>query len=165
MNREEIIAALKTATKEVIGFSGEYNVEGKWNYEEQIVHLTKCLKPLSLGLRLPVLAFRWKYGTPNRPVRTFEEVVDKYLAKLENFQGANPNFAPVKKRPVSRDVAILGYQKESERLYKAIGSWSESQLDNYLLPHPLLGRVMIREMLYFTIYHTQHHYMILNRGT
>ena len=165
MNRDEIIATLKEATEDVLNFSGEYNVEGKWNYEEQVVHLTKSIKPLSLGLKLPVMVFRWKFGKPNRPVRTFDEVVDKYLTKLPNLVGANPNFAPKKEAPVAREVALDKYKEESEKLYKAIETWSEGQLDNYLVPHPLLGKVMVREMLYFTIYHTQHHMMILNRGT
>ena len=34
---------------------------------------------------------------------------------------------------------------------------SEKDLDKYILPHPLLGRMPLREMLFFTIYHTQHH--------
>ena len=34
----------------------------------------------------------------------------------------------------------------------------EEDLDNYILPHPLIGKTTIREMLYFTIYHVQHHH-------
>ena len=165
MNRDEIIEALKAATQDVLEFSGEYNVEGKWNWEEQVVHLTKSIKPLSFGLKLPVMIFRWKFGRPNRPVRTFDEVVERYLAKLPNLVGANPDYAPKKEAPVAKDVAMSLYKKESEKLYKAIETWDEWQLDNFLVPHPLLGKVMVREMLYFTIYHTQHHLMILNRGT
>lgn len=162
MNRDEIIATLKTATQDVLDFSGDYNVAGKWNYEEQLVHLTKSIKPLSSGLMLPTFVFRWKFGTPNRPVRTFEEVVEKYLTKLPNLEGANPDYAPKKEVPVPREEAAAQYQKESERLYRAITTWSEAQLDDYLVPHPLLGKVLVREMLYFTIYHTQHHLEILN---
>ena len=165
MYRDEIIEALSKATQEVLEFSGEYHVEGKWNFEEQVVHLTKSIKPLSSGLKLPVFIFRWKFGKPNRRVRTFDEVVEKYLTKLPNLVGANPNFAPKKEKPVPREVALAAYEKESEKLYKAIATWDEWQLDNFLVPHPLLGKMMIREILYFTIYHTQHHFMILNRGT
>lgn len=35
--------------------------------------------------------------------------------------------------------------------------WSETQLDSYLLPHPVLGRVTVREMLMFTLFHFDHH--------
>ena len=34
-------------------------------------------------------------------------------------------------------------------------------LDVYILPHPLLGKVTLREMLYFTIHHNEHHLELL----
>ncbi len=40
---------------------------------------------------------------------------------------------------------------------KRVDSFSEAQLDALILPHPLLGKLTLREMLYFTIYHVQHH--------
>ena len=33
----------------------------------------------------------------------------------------------------------------------------KKQLDHYLLPHPLLGKITLREMLFFSAYHIQHH--------
>ena len=41
-------------------------------------------------------------------------------------------------------------------MYRA-DSFSEKQLDTFILPHPLLGKLTLREMLYFTIYHAEHH--------
>jgi hypothetical protein len=35
--------------------------------------------------------------------------------------------------------------------------WREADLDRYLLPHPLLGKLTLREMLHFTLYHNYHH--------
>ena len=34
---------------------------------------------------------------------------------------------------------------------------SEHKLDRCILPHPLLGKLTLREMIYFTIYHMEHH--------
>jgi hypothetical protein len=34
---------------------------------------------------------------------------------------------------------------------------SEKELDQYLVKHPLLGRITLRELGYFTIFHTEHH--------
>jgi len=34
-----------------------------------------------------------------------------------------------------------------------------------LLPHPLLGKVTVREMLYFTIHHVQHHHALVERDS
>ena len=47
--------------------------------------------------------------------------------------------------------------EQSQQLWSAVGSWREADLDRYLLPHPLLGKLTIREMLFFTLYHNYHH--------
>jgi hypothetical protein len=44
-----------------------------------------------------------------------------------------------------------------EELARRIGTWSETDLDRYRLPHPLLGRLTVREMLFFTVQHLAHH--------
>ena len=36
-------------------------------------------------------------------------------------------------------------------------NWRDTDLDKYFLPHPLLGKLTIREMLFFTLYHDRHH--------
>jgi hypothetical protein len=43
------------------------------------------------------------------------------------------------------------------RLEKAIAPWSQTQLDRYLVPHAVLGRLTVREMLMFTLFHFEHH--------
>ena len=49
------------------------------------------------------------------------------------------------------------YTAYSEKLERLINRLSENELDKYILPHPLLGKLTLREMMFFTIYHTQHH--------
>jgi hypothetical protein len=36
-------------------------------------------------------------------------------------------------------------------------------LERIRLPHPLLGRLTTREMLFFTLYHNQHHVEVAKR--
>ena len=49
------------------------------------------------------------------------------------------------------------FQKQGKKLVSTIGKWSDSDLDKYLLPHPLLGKMTIRELLLWTTYHNYHH--------
>jgi hypothetical protein len=44
-----------------------------------------------------------------------------------------------------------------------MGGWSERQLDRIRLPHPVLGKLSVREMLFFTLYHNQHHIEAVKR--
>jgi len=49
------------------------------------------------------------------------------------------------------------FRLEKKKLIKQINNWSEEKLDKCLIPHPLLGKLILREMLFFTNWHTQHH--------
>jgi DNA-directed RNA polymerase subunit L len=42
-------------------------------------------------------------------------------------------------------------------LLSALEKWQEVEFDRYQLPHPILGKLTMREMLFFTIYHTLRH--------
>jgi hypothetical protein len=35
--------------------------------------------------------------------------------------------------------------------------WKEEEPDKYIVGHPLLGKITVRELGYFNIYHTLHH--------
>ncbi|CAN5267722.1 hypothetical protein BH11BAC6_BH11BAC6_08480 [soil metagenome] len=43
------------------------------------------------------------------------------------------------------------------KLCKRVNAYKETALDIYILPHPLLGKLTLREMLYFNILHGEHH--------
>ncbi|MFN2437645.1 MAG: hypothetical protein ABR503_00495 [Chitinophagaceae bacterium] len=49
-------------------------------------------------------------------------------------------------------------------LCKILNKYSEEEIDRFVLPHPLLGKLTLREMMYFTIYHVEHHHKITIRN-
>lgn len=50
------------------------------------------------------------------------------------------------------------------RLCASLDSFTEKELDQYVLPHPLLGKLTLREMMFFTIYHVQHHEVLTKKN-
>jgi hypothetical protein len=38
-----------------------------------------------------------------------------------------------------------------------LNNWKDADMDRYSLPHPLLGTITVREILFFTIYHSMRH--------
>jgi hypothetical protein len=92
----------------------------------------------------------------NRPSRSYEELVIKYKAKLAAGGKATSRFIPKKEISISASTQKLTRLINS--LCANLNSYSETQLDQFILPHPLLGKLTLREMLYFTIYHVQHHF-------
>ena len=56
-----------------------------------------------------------------------------------------------------RNEILTRWSAATVSLTNAARTWDEAALDRGQLPHPLLGPLTIREMLAFTVYHTEHH--------
>jgi hypothetical protein len=137
--------------------------EGKWTPGQHLEHLLRAAVPLRKGLGYPRFVIRWVAGTPNRPSRTFEETLARYQEKISKGGRATGRFIPPAV-PLSRKAELLRvYAQEKDRMVRKLSKWSEKNLDAYLLPHPLLGKVTVREMMFFTAFHTEIHLDILKR--
>ena len=137
--------------------------QGKWNTGEHIVHLIQSENALNKALWLPKFYLKYKFGTNNRDNRTYDQIVKKYQDKLAANPGVVANTS--RKMPTitlsNKEFYISKLEKEKKKLIKKFQKWTEQDLDTYLLPHPLLGRMTIREIVIWTAYHTEHHYKIL----
>jgi hypothetical protein len=133
--------------------------EGKWSTGQHLGHLIQSTDPLNMALNMPRVALKMQFGKPNRPCRSYEEVVSRYQERLAKA-AAEISKNPYGPKPVSQDDKAKMIEKfltGKEKLVKNIGKWKEEQLDGYLLPHPLMGKMLVREVLFFTVYHTHHH--------
>lgn len=133
----------------------------KWTPGQHLEHLLRSAVPLRKALGYPKFVIRMVAGKPNRPSRTFDETKSRYQEKLTQGGKASGRYIPPAV-PLERKPALLqSYGREKERMIQKIAQWSEKNLDAYLLPHPLLGKVTVREMLFFTAFHTEHHFKII----
>ena len=46
-------------------------------------------------------------------------------------------------------------------LITSLNKHTEQELDRFKLPHPILGKVSLRELALFTSFHTIHHFELL----
>ncbi len=166
MTKEEIIAKLESNYLLFGNFIHSLNDNefahapaGKWNAGQQLDHLIRAVSPLSAGLRFPKLVVKALFGKANRPSKTYEELVKKYQLKLQGGGKARGRFIPTKIKFYNKKKNIARLYRKVKQLTKNVQSYTESQLDVFILPHPLLGKLTMREMMYFTIYHAEHHYM------
>jgi hypothetical protein len=164
MNNPEIqtrlIEAHKTFTDIIISLSDSeflYAPNGKWTAGQQLDHIYRSVSAVAIGLSLPKFIIRLYVGKANRPSKDYDALVAKYKLKLGAGGKAVGRFIP---KPVSPDQKIKlrdKLLKSVDSLCKKVNRYNEKQLDYYILPHPLLGKLTVREMLYFTIYHVAHH--------
>jgi hypothetical protein len=85
-------------------------------------------------------------------------LVEKYKEKLNAGGKASGRFIPSSILFVRRKEYIGRLTKIIYKLSSQVATFTEEELDRFILPHPLLGKLTYREMLYFTIYHVQHHH-------
>ena len=128
----------------------------KWSIAEQFTHLIKSCYPVSAALKLEkeqLLSF----GKPSGPSRTYAEIKEFYYDKLAEGLKAPNTFIPNIKEGTTKSSMIENWQKISHKFQDRIVYWSEEDLENYVIPHPVLGGLTVREMLLFTILHNYHH--------
>jgi len=171
MNKAEIKARLEESYQEYSAYvktlskdEYEYAPDGKWNAGEQTLHLIKSLKPMAKGLGMPKFLIKYKFGKANRPSWTYDEVVEKYRSRLEgNTYVAPASFSP-SQLVFSQALELNKKLKQQvETIDQKLAKWSEAQLDEFVVPHPLLGKITIRELFYFTIYHAHHHQLLIKQ--
>jgi len=137
----------------------ETGPEGKWTAGQQVLHLLQSIKPLNLALSLPKLFLKYKYGVANRDVRDYDTVVNRYLERLEDYKNIVSPYSKAMKVPKQKDKQYLinRLQVESKKLQHKTKKLSNKNLDALILPHPLMGKMPIREIIMWTAYHTEHH--------
>lgn len=128
----------------------------KWSPHLQLDHLLKSSKPVASALSLPKITFR-VFGIPNRDSKSYTELVDFYQAKLAEGATATGKYIPMAQG--EQETLLTTWLETGNKLAERIEkNWSEDQLERYLMPHPVLGKLTVREMLFFTVYHTLHHH-------
>jgi hypothetical protein len=131
--------------------------ENKWTPAENIRHLITATKMTIVPFTLPKFVPALLYGKGNGKSRTYEEVVSAYESKLADGAKASGVYVP-EKTNYEREKLCPQILKEGDKLVQAIDNkWTEEQLDNYQVNHPILGKLTMRELAYFTIYHNIHH--------
>lgn len=170
MQTSEIQAQLREAYTGLTGMLVQMNdtdfqhsPPGKWTPGQHLEHLSRSVAPVRMAFGLPLWLIRWRVGMANRPSRTYEELVSRYREKLSLGGQAPERFRPGKVTPAQRTHWVERLTRDIDLLCRRTGNKTESDLDRYILPHPLLGKLTLREMLYFTIYHAHHHRQLIER--
>ena len=138
-----------------------------WSPGDNVRHLSKSIRAVTGGLGQPRLVLRSLFGRVKHSPRSMEQISITY-DELLAAGGSAGRFAPSARTDVldaraeqarilsEHDAAVL-------EIKRAILEWREQDLDRYQLPHPLLGKLTVREMLLFTVLHNQHHVDVVTR--
>lgn len=134
----------------------EQGPEGKWDTSQHLDHLMGTATRVTMGLNLPKPMIIERFGPSNRQSEDYDTIVAHYREKLTAIP---PNVVPTgNKHPRTEKISLLSqFEAQSNEVSKAIDAWTEQELDDHLLPHPLLGNLTVRELLLWMTYHNHHH--------
>jgi len=166
MNREQLKDALiekyESFTDLILSFNEKDFLNAadssKWSPGQLIDHIHRSVSPLSAGLSLPKWLIKALFKKSNRLSVSYDEVVEKYVQILKEGGKASGRYIPKSVMKISAQITLRKkIRKKVSIIAKSLSKYSEQELDQIAIPHPLMGPLTIREMMYFTIYHVQHH--------
>ncbi|CAN5389725.1 DinB family protein [soil metagenome] len=167
MTKSELQERLTTNHNSFTGFIStlsdilvNHSMPGKWTPIQQLSHIEKSVSPVKLAFSLPKFLLSLLFGKANRPSATYEELISKYKGKLAAGGKSTTRFLP--DTSCNRNDLHSALDRHVKVLCERIDRFTEEELDKFILPHPLLGKVTLREMIYFTIYHVEHHHAQIN---
>jgi len=166
-SREALLDSLCSQQEEIADFADGFELEeffvdqGEyWSPAGHLRHLNKSVRMVARGFEQTKLALL-PLGRSKSGSRSFREVVEIYQQALAEGATAG-KFGPSSKVPELTAeewrAQIMDHWSDSgHRLRQAIRRWSEKELDRYRLLHPLIGKLTLREMAFFTLYHNARH--------
>jgi len=137
----------------------------KWSVAENMQHLILSINTTTLAYSLPKFMVRLVGGTPKRNSGTYEELLARYEKKIADGAKASSRYVP---KPIEvkygKEKMLQRWNEATSKFTRALDNKrAEADLDQYQAKHPLLGPITLRELCYFTIFHTKHHLETINK--
>ena len=165
----EIKAALQSSFQENAQFVASISDEDfykkkneKWSIAENFDHLILSNKPLASGLKKAKIFFR-AFGTAKEASKKYTEIVAIYEEALLTRNPTNNPYISKDIESTSREKYLSNWNMIGEKYQERLDQWTEKDLDKYRIPHPVLGKLTVREMMFFTINHNFHHLKIMKK--
>ena len=164
MNKQEIIDHLALNYNAFIDYINSLTTEEyafskgqKWNAVQQLDHIVLCVKPLVQVFSMDKAAIAQAFGSTERQGRSYDVLLDDYHIKLSEGGKAPERFVPAAGTADQKQAQCAMLSKLVKDLCAKVDTFTNAELDTLLIPHPLLGSLTLREMLYNAIYHVKHH--------
>jgi hypothetical protein len=139
-----------------------------WSPAHNVRHLIKSNRPVARALDLPRVALLVRFGVTRRSSLGYSALRATYHEALAGGLRAG-EYAPrplpgdARRDEPARDDILVRWSETMTALRSCVSGWSERALGMLRLPHPGLGKLTVREMLFFTLYHNTHHVLGVDR--
>ncbi len=166
--RDEIVRELRALQENSRAFWSDFPTHEfftpfgeAWSPADNVRHLLKSNRPVARALGMPKALIAVRFGLSLGASASYEGLRKRYYERLAAGQKAG-RFGPAPLEPAEMNEAkraslMVDLDAVFRNLASAASRWQEWQLDRLRLPHPALGKLTVREMLFFTLFHNLHH--------
>lgn len=130
-----------------------YSHDGKWTAGQQLKHVYLTLVPFPKILASKDFIIQ-KFGTIDRPTWDYDTVLKNYF---QSSRQALPVFVPEEVTTDQKTEIAAGLEEITTTIQNLLQTYTDEELDTLVIPHPLLGKMTIREMFFLMTYHPTHH--------
>ncbi len=128
----------------------------KWSVGENVDHLVRSTMGIASILGRDKTFFQ-QFGAPDRPSFSYPDISAQYFSLIQG-RTAPANVTPDAANPTSQAALRESWATIRTKIKERLAAnWTEEELDQHLLPHPAFGKLTMREILYFVIFHNYHH--------
>lgn len=129
----------------------------RWTFSEHAEHL--WLAGLSIASVLKQEeTFLQKFPALTREAKSFDELKQEYMERITAGMKAFSKQIP----PKDLDKSAAEFQQQWNALFektrdRLLSAWTPERLSLKTVPHPALGNISVRELLFFQEFHIDHH--------
>jgi DinB superfamily len=137
-----------------------FHHENKWSNAENLEHRRLSISESWKGLFIPKFISKRMFGKPTHASLPYEVLQEAYMQKLTEGAKASKKYIPlIKREKTSKEQLMQRFESTANRYLNELRYyWEDEHMDKYQFPHPILGNITARELMYFTIFHCWHHY-------
>ena len=164
MNKNEVLNQLDSNYQTFITYLNNlsptdfaFSFQQKWTAGQQLEHIIRSVKPLVKVFGMPPEMIGQAFGKTNRTNISYVELVNNYQAQLMKGRKAPSIFLPKASNFDQKTENLQTLASLVNALKNRVANFKESELETLQIPHPLMGNISLKEMLYHCIYHVQHH--------
>lgn len=131
--------------------------ENKWSPIQHLRHINMGLAGFSRYCQLDKNKIIGMFGSGTGHSMSSSELANKYRQTLAEMGDFKQPHEPESSSDLDFQTEAELFKTNTKLVKDKLGSWTESELDSLLCPHPLLGKLTAREMINFFVIHTSLH--------
>jgi nitrate/nitrite-specific signal transduction histidine kinase len=167
-SKSEIISALQTQKLEIPAFLASIPTaqfftgsSERWSVAHHVQHITSAVNRVAGGLQNAGALPKHEPATASRDFATMHQT---YLETLQNTPsetfrqlGSRVKLEEREDLDAYKTQLISSFVNAIENFNTALEHFDEANLESLGMPHPIMGLLSSREMVFFTVFHNTHH--------